>query len=358
MRRIALLMLTVALFAPSAAEAAFPGANGKIAYDSGQDGDWEIYVVNPDGTGKVQLTQNSSDDRDPAWSPDGSKLAFVCCTVSSPEIWVMSAAGSNPVKITEGTGFASSPAWSPDGSKIVFGRTVCNSGSCTGEGEYFSMELWTVDANGTNETRLLQAGFALEPRWSPDGTRIAFGYGPGSALGAPWIATVTPSGSDLTPVTPQFGNCFEYGPDWSPNGAKLVFEGENTLFTINADGSDRSGACFGPPPAGFVGESPVWSPDGTKIAFLHRPSGDNWEVHTANPDFTGEQDVTEIAPALVSPGPPRGLDWQPIPGPQRTAYKNAAQFCKAEREFWGEGSFQARYGGGANAHGKCVSQKG
>jgi hypothetical protein len=49
-------------------------------------------------------------------------------------------------------------------------------------------------------------------------------------------------------------------------------------------------------------------------------------------------------------------DWQPIPGPRRSDYKNAAQFCKAERDFFGDAAFTSKYGGGANAHGKCVSQ--
>jgi hypothetical protein len=68
-------------------------------------------------------------------------------------------------------------------------------------------------------------------------------------------------------------------------------------------------------------------------------------------DGTGEQPVTTDGEAYPDSSP----DWQPIPAPQRGDYKNAAQFCKAEQAFWGE-QFASRYGGGANAFGKCVSQ--
>ena len=50
-------------------------------------------------------------------------------------------------------------------------------------------------------------------------------------------------------------------------------------------------------------------------------------------------------------------DWQPVFGPKRSDFKNAAEFCKAEREFFGDAAFSQRYGGGANAYGKCVSGK-
>ena len=89
----------------------------------------------------------------------------------------------------------------------------------------------------------------------------------------------------------------------------------------------------------------VWSPDGTKIAFTI--IGAPGSVMVANADGTG---ATKVADGY-------GPSWQPLPGPQRTNYKNAAQFCKAERDFLGDAAFTKKYGGGANAYGKCVSAK-
>ncbi len=56
--------------------AAFPGLNGKIAFETGRDGNSEIYSMNPDGSGQTNLTNNSTVDVNPAWSPDGTKIAF------------------------------------------------------------------------------------------------------------------------------------------------------------------------------------------------------------------------------------------------------------------------------------------
>jgi hypothetical protein len=98
----------VAAVLAAPAQAAFPGQNGKLAYESGDDGDWDIYVVNQDGTGKEQLTHNTVLDREPAWSPDGSQLAFICCSAGSTEVWVMSATGTNRVQLTDDTGFVQS----------------------------------------------------------------------------------------------------------------------------------------------------------------------------------------------------------------------------------------------------------
>jgi Tol biopolymer transport system component len=86
--------------------------------------------------------------------------------------------------------------------------------------------------------------------------------------------------------------------------------------------------------------NPVWSPDGTKIAYENIHG-----INIMNADGTGQTFLTSG----------RTADWQAIPGPERSDYRNAAQFCKAERDFWGEAAFRTRYGGGNSAFGKCVS---
>ena len=109
---------------------------------------------------------------------------------------------------------------------------------------------------------------------------------------------------------------------------------------MNADGSDQTRLTFD----GANG-SPVWSPDGTKIAWVRGS-----RLWVMNPDGSGQTALTPEPMRVVSP------DWQSLLGPRRADYKNAAHFCKAERDFWGE-DFAERYGGGANAYGKCVSGK-
>jgi WD40-like Beta Propeller Repeat len=168
--------------------------------------------------------------------------------------------------------------------------------------------------DGTDRSVLAKRGFY--PSWSPDGTRLAFG-----------------SGIEYDPNTGNFNQL--------------------PLSEVGADGSGLS--TFGSLP----GNHPAWSPDGKKVAFASAtgPCGSTFvcrsDIYVMNSDGTDPVRITNGNEPIFT------LDWQPIPGPQRSDYKNAAQFCEAERNFLGEGDFAKKYGtngNGANAYGKCVSQ--
>src|SRR5688500_6242658 len=107
-------MLLVALLAGSAS-AAYPGTNGKIAFER----DGQIWTINADGTGAVQLTSAAEASTEPQWSPDGSKIAYTSGTAAQREVRVMNADGTGDA-LVEGDNSASSPTWSPDGSRIAF----------------------------------------------------------------------------------------------------------------------------------------------------------------------------------------------------------------------------------------------
>ena len=89
----------------------------KIAFTDLRDGDDEIYVMNADGSGVVQLTQNDAEDWDPAWSPDGAHIAFTSMQEGEPEIFVMDASGANQTNLTHSPAFDEMAAWSPDGTR-------------------------------------------------------------------------------------------------------------------------------------------------------------------------------------------------------------------------------------------------
>src|SRR5205814_9520420 len=98
-------------------------ATAKIAFDSNRDGNFEIYVMNADGSGQRRLTRNPAKDVSPAWSPDGRRIAFARdrgSTKPSSDIYVMNADGSRLRRLTRSPANDVSPAWSPNGRKIVF----------------------------------------------------------------------------------------------------------------------------------------------------------------------------------------------------------------------------------------------
>src|SRR5437867_3067492 len=142
----------------------FPGANGKIAFTSQRDeGNDEIYVMNADGTAQTRLTNNTANDFNPSWSPDGAKIAFTSDKDFLFEIYVMNPDGTGQTRLTNNTADDDFPSWSPDGTKIAF---MSNRDG--------NLEIYTMNANGTAQTRLTNnTANDFTPIWSPDGAKIA-----------------------------------------------------------------------------------------------------------------------------------------------------------------------------------------
>jgi WD40 repeat protein len=151
-----------------AAHGAFPGTNGTVAFQrssGASDPDFEIFNVS--GT---KLTNNTVDDQSPAYSPDGTKIAFVRGTGPNRDLWMMDANGAGQVPRATGAGPDLDPTWSPDGKQIAFasGRTG-------------NMDVFVMDRDGKNVKRLTDhPGLDYWPSWSPDGKHIAFGCGDNS----------------------------------------------------------------------------------------------------------------------------------------------------------------------------------
>src|SRR5215217_8269088 len=124
-------VLAVAVFASStflilpssipnqlSAFAAFPGENGKIAFSSLRDGNYEIYVMNADGSEPTMLVDTQTNERHPSWSPDGTQIAYE----NQGRIFVMNADGTGQRQISRNPFGDDNPDWSPDGTKIAFSR--------------------------------------------------------------------------------------------------------------------------------------------------------------------------------------------------------------------------------------------
>lgn len=282
----ALVMLLLVLASIAAAvnpvqtaSATFPGTNGKIAFISTRDGNHEVYVMNPDGSGQTNLTKNDAYDAHPEWSPDGTKIAFSSdrdTSFGDFQIYVMNADGSGVTRLTNNPGWDVEPSWSPDGTKIAFSR----------EGE-----IHVMNADGSGVTALT---FGRSPSWSPDGTKIAFSA-PASGGGSD-IYVMNSDGTGQTNLTNNFG--FNGAPDWSPDGTKIIFNaagrepilpGVIEVYIINADGTDAELLT----PLGLFDGAPSWSPDGTQAAFASdRDVVFRSEIYSMNPDGSGAVRLT------------------------------------------------------------------
>src|SRR5215217_5585973 len=153
------------------AEAAFPGANGKIAFASSRTtgegvdnltGDYEIFTMNKDGTGVTQLTENTTDDTSPSFSDDGSVVVFTSQRDGNQEIYVMNSDGTDESRMTNNAVTDDNPTISPNGVTIAY-ESLRN-------GNYeIIVQAGIFEGNFTNN-----AADDRQPAFSPDGTKIAF----------------------------------------------------------------------------------------------------------------------------------------------------------------------------------------
>jgi Tol biopolymer transport system component len=253
---------------------------GRILFVSERSGTPQIYVMNPDGSGQIQLTSDSLGALDPNWSPDGTMLVYSSIHgISDP--FLLRGYYAIVVKKADGSGgrtlvnlddtFEPAPAWSPGGSTIAYFDDVAGSGG----------QIFLVNADGTGLRQFTSAG-NIGVAWSPDGSKIAFSTYGGSGYDL-FVKDV--NGSSLAQLTTTAGATDRY-PSWSPDGTRIAFvsnrDGNEEIYVMNADGSRQTRLTTNP----GVDFAPTWAPDGSRIAF-HSDRDGSLQIYVMNADGSG-----------------------------------------------------------------------
>ena len=297
-------VLTVATMSPASAQSAlWPSSNGSLAFRSDRDGDAELFTLDATGENPAPLTENEGiADSQPAWSPDGRRIAFVRTLPQSgrSDLWTATSEGKARVRITSTPFPERDPSWSPDGTRIVYAARTRGSGP---------FRIFVVKADGTARAQLTTqpSGSAdRAPAWSPDGTRIAFMSNRDG--GFPEIYVMNADGTGEQRLTTN--GFIDGNPSWSPDGTRIAIErccpkGSSEIFTIELLTGIETNLTNS---ASFMDFDPSWSPDGTTIAFVSFQVGDGnidiWSIHT---------DGTFLTRLTQDPAPDLSPDWQPLP---------------------------------------------
>ena len=298
MKRINRLLVT-AVFALLSALALQAQVNGKIVFERGGC----FWTMDPDGSNQTQIGNQFAADfcpgnnRHPVWSPDGTQIAFISDfhTTLPVNIYVMNADGTNVVRLIDSLNDFD-PAWSPDGTQIAFDS---NQDGLIGS-------IYAINVDGTNLRRITNSPPASDqkPTWSPDGTQLAFHTNERSV--GIHIAFIGADGGGRADFQPDY--VFGFDPAWSPDGSRIAYEGldgtnPQQIYVMNPDGTARTRLTNNT----FIDLNPAWSPDSTMIAF-ERNIGGHTHILVMQADGTGETDLT-------GPDDSHTPDWQNLPAP-------------------------------------------
>ena len=266
------------------------GGAGQIAYVSNLTGLPQIYLMNADGTAQRQISDMPEGACQPAWSPDGTRLAFIspCAfnqeTYPGASILIMNGDGQEVVRLPFVPGGDFDPAWSPDGTRIAF----------TSLRDYNRAQVYMINL-ADNTVTSLSANKVRDnqPYWSPDGSQVAF---VSTRRGPYQIWTMSDNGADQT-LFSRSGSLKDTHPVWSPDGQSImftqseVFGGIPRLVVVRVTAGNFL--------ENYVAHELLpmreasYSPDGAWIAFESWPDGTNHDIFIMTSNGLGRQRLTD-----------------------------------------------------------------
>jgi Tol biopolymer transport system component len=250
----------------------------RIAFDDGVrgsfpgDGSREVWLANVDGTGFVNVSNSPSDDFGATWAPNGLRIAFASNRRGLADqrkdrydIFVVNVDGTGLVNLTPDSMFSSTlPVWSPDGTRIAFIR---------------SLKLWVMNADGSGAAQLSTLTPFDFVVWSPDGNKVAFDHFEMQGIIIPTIVVAT-VGDGSTPVQLTSSSGPERSASWNP-AARIVFTSSTSdIVTVNPDGSNPVNLTMN---AVDQNQSPMWVDNGNTIVFEKRNTGHSeiWRISSS-----------------------------------------------------------------------------
>ena len=313
-------LLFALLFAAASSNSSAAELTGKIAYVSLQDNNYDIYLINPDGSAQINLTQHPATDVRPTWSPDGARIAFVSnreygtftqdgTPTQNNDIYIMNWDGTSLFKLTREPGHYGHLAWSPDGNRIFF---TSNNNEHRGYSAIDAHSGDIIHSSNGREFAPEDPGSVLSLAWSPNGNKIAFSYFLDSTLESQERRRFLPidlylvgtDGAGLLNLTNGMG--YNDDPAWSPDGNKIAFysrrDANEGIYVMDADGANLIDLS----PVWSIDYDPTWSPDGNKIAFISTRAQDN-DIFVMNADGSEPVNLTGDLDSSVF-----SLVWSPV----------------------------------------------
>ena len=291
--------------------AAYRGDNGRIVVASTRHGgNFQLYVIEPDGSNPKRLTTSTGVDLEPAWSPDGTRIVFDSTRDGNRDIYVINADGSGERRLTTHPAAEGYATWSPDGRRVAFMSNRAG-----------NFDIFTVDVAGTEERQLtVHPGNDRFPVWAPRGGRIAF-----SSVrdGNEDVYIMDHRGNDVRRLTAD--PSVDTQPAWAPSGAELAFislrSGNRDIFALSPGDATEVRQLTATASNEF---GLAYSPDGRFILYTS-DAEEVLQIWLAGSDGS--------SPARITSGPGNNIhqDWQPLPTGGPSVSASARHHSKSAR---------------------------